>query len=66
MALIPYLGGKSKLAKTIISKMPEHTCYCEVFAGGASVFFKKPPSPSEIINDMDKDLITLYRVVKNH
>lgn len=66
MALIPYLGGKSRLAKTIISKMPEHTCYVEVFAGGASVFFKKPPSPSEIINDMDKDLITLYRVVKNH
>jgi DNA adenine methylase len=64
--VIPYFGGKSRLAKTIINKIPEHTCYVEVFAGGASVFFAKPPSPAEVINDLDKDLVTLYRTVKHH
>ncbi len=64
--VIPYFGGKSRLAKTIISKIPDHTCYVEVFAGGASVFFAKEPSQTEVINDLDKDLVTLYRVIKHH
>ncbi len=64
--IVPYFGGKSRLAKTIISKFPEHTCYVEVFAGGASVFFAKEPSKAEVLNDLDKDLVTLYRTVKHH
>ena len=64
--VIPYFGGKSRLAKTIINKIPEHTCYVEVFAGGASVFFAKEPSQTEVLNDLDKDLVTLYRVIKHH
>ena len=44
--LVPYLGGKNRLAKTVISKLPAHTCYCEVFAGGAGVFFAKEPAES--------------------
>jgi DNA adenine methylase len=65
-SIIPYFGGKSRLAKTIISKFPDHSCYVEVFAGGASVFFSKEPSKTEILNDLDKDLVTLYRVIKHH
>ncbi|MGE4402864.1 MAG: DNA adenine methylase [Desulfobulbus sp.] len=65
-ALIPYFGGKSRLAKTIISKFPEHQCYVEVFAGAANVFFAKEPGRTEVINDLDKDLVTLYRIVKYH
>jgi len=65
-ALIPYFGGKSRLAKTIISKFPEHSCYVEVFGGAANVLFAKEASKTEILNDLDKDLITLYRVVKHH
>ncbi len=64
--VIPYFGGKSRLATKIIKRIPVHTCYVEVFAGGASVFFAKQPSKAEVINDMDLDLVTLYRVIKHH
>ena len=65
-ALIPYFGGKTRLAKTIVQKMPPHTCYVEVFAGAAAVFFAKEPSKTEVINDLDRELVTLYRVVQYH
>lgn len=39
-----YIGGKSKLAQKIISYMPIHTTYIEVFGGALSVFYQKPPS----------------------
>ena len=65
-SLIPYFGAKSRLAKTIISKFPAHQCYVEVFAGAANVFFAKEARGTEVINDLDRDLITLYRTVKHH
>lgn len=65
-SVIPYFGGKTRLVKTIVSKFPEHTCYVEVFAGGAAVFFNKQPSKAEVINDLDRDLVTLYRTIKHH
>jgi len=60
------MGGKSLLANKIIPKIPEHTCYCEVFAGAAWLLFRKEESKVEIINDINTDLVTLYRIVKNH
>jgi DNA adenine methylase len=61
-----YIGGKSRLANTIIDMMPEHRSYCEVFSGAAWVFFKKEPSRFEVINDLDSHLISFYRVLQNH
>ncbi len=63
---LAYIGGKSKLSKTIIEMMPEHKAYCEVFAGAAWVFFRKDPSKYEVINDLDGDLVCFYRVLQNH
>ena len=63
---LAYIGGKSKLAKQIISLIPEHTTHCEVFSGAAWVFFRKRPSKTEVINDLDSDLVSFYRVVQNH
>ena len=63
---LAYIGGKSKLAKQIISLIPPHKVYCEVFSGGAWVFFTKQPSRVEVINDLDSDLVSFYRVVQNH
>ncbi len=65
-SFLSYFGGKSLLANKIIPRIPEHTCYCEVFAGAAWLLFKKEESQVEIINDINKDLVTLYRVIKLH
>ena len=61
-----WLGGKSQLARTIIEMMPEHKHYCEVFGGAGWVLFKKSESTLETINDVNGDLINLYRVFKYH
>lgn len=65
-SLIPYFGGKTRLAKRIIEKIPSHGCYVEVFAGSATVLFSKEPSKAEVLNDFDRELVTFYRVIKHH
>lgn len=65
-SFMSYLGGKSALTGRIIPLIPDHKCYCEVFAGAAWLLFKKEESEVEIINDINTDLVTLYRVVKHH
>ena len=59
-----WVGGKSRLRKFIIPMIPPHTCYVEPFAGAAWVLFGKPKSDVEIINDIDEELITFFRVVR--
>lgn len=61
-----WVGGKSQLARTIIDLMPEHKTYVEVFGGAGWVLFKKTPSKVECINDINDDLVNLYRVLKYH
>lgn len=60
---LSWRGGKCRLAGKIISRIPPHVCYCEPFAGGAWVFFKKKPSPVEVLNDIDGELVNFYRVL---
>ncbi len=64
--LIPWIGGKRRLADRLIRLFPSHTCYVEVFAGAAAVFFAKPPAEVEVLNDINGDLVNLYRVVQHH
>ena len=63
---LPYIGGKNRLAKKIISMLPEHTTYVEAFAGGAQVLFHKSPSNVEVLNDLDFDIVNFYRVCQWH
>lgn len=62
----PWIGGKRRLIKHILPLFPEHTTYVEPFCGGAALFFAKEPSQIEVINDINSELVNLYRVVKNH
>lgn len=64
--LVPWLGGKRRLAKHILPLFPEHTCYVEPFAGAAALFFLKEPVKVEVLNDVNSDLVNLYRVVQHH
>lgn len=64
--IIPWIGGKRRLAELLLSRFPSHTCYVEVFAGGAAVFFTRHPAEVEVLNDVNGDLVNLYRVVTHH
>lgn len=61
---IRWVGGKSRLRKQIVELLPEHTCYVEPFAGAAWVLFAKPPSDVEVLNDIDQELVSFFRVLK--
>lgn len=64
--LVPWVGGKRRLVAEILPWLTPHTCYVEPFAGGAAVLFSKPPSKVEVLNDVNSDLVNLYRIVRHH
>jgi DNA adenine methylase len=59
---ISYYGGKQTMLKHILPLVPPHQVYTEAFAGGAALLFAKEPSPVEVINDLNSELINFYWV----
>lgn len=59
-----YFGGKMSLAPWIVQHFPEHNHYVEPFAGSLSVLLAKKPSRHETVNDLDEDIITFWRVLR--
>jgi DNA adenine methylase len=62
--VLRYHGGKWKLAPWIISHFPPHRIYTEAFGGGASVLLRKSRAYGEIYNDLDGEVVTLFRVLR--
>ncbi len=62
---IKYLGGKSYLVKWLLSFVPTHKYYLEVFGGGGSLLFAKSPAQFEVFNDIDEGLFTFYSVLRD-
>lgn len=62
---VPYYGAKARLAPWIIELLPPHRTYVESHAGSAAVLFAKTPSPVEIINDLDGNVVTFFRVLRD-
>lgn len=62
--VVPYHGSKGRLADWIVALMPPHRVYVEPFAGSASVLLAKPRSVHEILNDIDGNVTTFYRVLR--
>lgn len=68
MAVSPPLkwhGGKHYLAKRLVELMPDHVHYVEPYFGGGSVLLAKDPEGvSEVVNDLNGDLMRFWGVLK--
>lgn len=60
-----YFGGKWNLAPWITARFPPHAVYVEPFGGGASVLLRKPRAAVEVYNDLDGDVVNLFRVLQD-
>jgi DNA adenine methylase len=63
---IRYPGAKWLLADWIASQLPEHKQYLEPFCGSAAIFLNKEPADHEIINDLNGDIVNLFRVLRSN
>lgn len=61
----PYYGAKGRLAPWIASLLPPHEVYVEPFCGSAAVLFAKTPSQHEVINDLDGNVVTFFRALRD-
>ncbi len=60
-----WYGGKSLLAPTLVSLLPTHQTYCEVFGGSGALLFAKSPSQLEIFNDLDSGVVNFFHVLRD-
>jgi len=62
--IIPYMGGKFELSRTLIPMLAPHSRYIEVFAGGLSMYFRKNKVEWNVVNDCDSDIVNLYESIR--
>jgi DNA adenine methylase len=62
----PYAGGKARIAGQVAALLPEHGTYVELFFGGGSLLLAKPPSPREVVNDLNGDLVNFWRQLRDN
>jgi DNA adenine methylase len=63
--IVRYHGGKWKLAPWIIENLPPHRTYVEPFGGGGSVLLRKPRSYAEVYNDLDGEIVNVFRMMRD-
>lgn len=64
--ILRWPGGKSRMLKHLLPLVPDHVCYCEPFAGGLALLLAKERSTVEVVNDINGDLVALYRNLQFH
>jgi len=60
-----YFGGKGHMLAKLLPLLPSHKVYVEPFCGAASLFFAKQPSPVEVLNDLNEDVVNVFRVLQD-
>jgi DNA adenine methylase len=64
-ALLRYFGGKWAIAPWVMEHLPPHRIYVEPFGGAGSVLLRKPRSRIEVYNDLDEEIVGIFRAVQN-
>lgn len=62
--VVRWFGGKWLLAPWIIAHLPPHRVYVEPYGGGGSVLLRKPRAYAEVYNDLDAEIVNLFRVLR--
>ena len=65
-SVLKYPGSKWRIAKWIVSMIPEHHSYLEPYFGSGAVFFTKPKSKIETINDLDNNVVNLFDIIRSN
>jgi DNA adenine methylase len=63
--LLRYFGGKWAIAPWVLAHLPPHRIYVEPFGGAASILLRKPRSKIEVYNDLDEEIVGIFRVVQD-
>ena len=65
---LPYMGGKAILAEWLLGLLPQEfkSTYVEPFGGQSAVFYRRPRSKVEVINDLNDRLVNWSITLRNH
>lgn len=61
-----YFGSKNKIALQLCRELPKHNCWVEAFCGSAALTLAKPPAPIEVINDIDSEIVNVFKQLRNN
>lgn len=61
-----WYGGKRNHLKWLLPLLPKTRHYCELFGGSAAVLINREPSPLETYNDVDGDVVTFFKVLRDN
>jgi DNA adenine methylase len=65
-APVQWYGGKGNMIAKLMRHVPKGgRPYCEPYMGAASLFFAREPAPFEALNDLDGDLVNLFRCLQD-
>jgi DNA adenine methylase len=63
--LFAYPGGEWPIRNLVVSCLPEHETFVDVFGGSAAILITKDPSKGEVFNDKNEEIVNFFRVVKH-
>lgn len=66
MKVLKWPGTKWSIANKIVELMPEHKIYLEPFFGSGAVFFTKTPCNTEVLNDLDGEVVNLFKCIRDN